>query len=78
MKYQVSYAQDHCTGCLRCRLACSGAYAKQFQPSAAHIAIHTRGIHYAAEFRQECTACGLCADSCLFGALIKYPMESAA
>ncbi|MCU0599340.1 MAG: 4Fe-4S binding protein [Desulfobacterales bacterium] len=77
MKYQVSHSQENCTGCLCCQLACSRIYEKRFQPTAARIWIQLQRVHYTADFSQECIACGLCADACLFGALTKHPMEAA-
>ena len=78
MKYELIYIQENCSGCLCCQLACSRAYAKSFQPSAARIKIETRGSEYRVSFTDDCVECGLCADNCLFGALTKLPREEAA
>ena len=78
MKYDLTYIQENCAGCLCCQLACSRAYAKSFRPSAARIRIDTRGSEYRVSFTDACVACGICADHCLFGALVKVPREAAA
>lgn len=76
MPFDLTYIQENCSGCLRCQLACSRAYARRFQPAAARIRITTAGEAYGASFMEDCTACGLCADSCLFGALLKRKREA--
>ena len=78
MQYELTYVQENCSGCLCCQLACSRAYARSFQPSAAHIRIDTRGSEYQTSFTDDCVKCGFCADNCLFGALVKVPLEAAA
>jgi len=78
MKYEITYVQENCSGCLRCQLACSRAYAKSFQPSAARIKIEALGAEYRVAFTEDCVECGFCADNCLFGALTKIPKEVAA
>ncbi len=75
MKYEITYIQENCSGCLRCQLACSRAYARSFQPSAACIKIESRGAEYRIIFTKDCVECGFCADNCLFGALTKTPKE---
>jgi len=75
MKYDLFYDQKLCSGCLRCQLACSRAYAKCFQPSTARIRVETRGEEYQATFTGDCLACGFCVDDCLFNALTKTPKE---
>ncbi len=78
MKYHFTYDQTQCSGCLRCQLACSRAYVKRFQPSAARIQLDARGGEYQAVFTEACVKCGFCADNCLFGALKKFPEEVSA
>lgn len=78
MKYHIFYNQENCSGCLRCQLACSWAYAKCFQPSVAHIRLDARGESYHVSFSDECLACGACVDNCLFNALTKRPKEGEA
>ena len=73
MKYDVTYAQRLCSGCLRCQLACSRAWVRGFQPSAARLQIESLNAEYRAVFGEDCAHCGLCADDCLFGALTKQP-----
>ncbi len=76
MKYHLFYDQKHCSGCLRCQLACSWTYEKSFQPSASRIKVEARGEEYRVVFTRDCTACGLCVDNCLFGALTKTRQEA--
>lgn len=70
-KYRILTDDAKCTGCLRCQLACSQAYQKSFNPSAARIRVDFLGVDCAIRFTEECIACGLCADNCLYGALEK-------
>jgi len=70
-KYRILTDDAKCTGCLRCQLACSQAYQKSFNPSAARIRIDFLGADCAIRFTEDCVACGLCADNCLYGALEK-------
>jgi formate hydrogenlyase subunit 6/NADH:ubiquinone oxidoreductase subunit I len=78
MKYRLAYDQKQCSGCLRCQLACSRTYVKQFQPSLSRIQIDAQGEKYRAVFTEDCVKCGFCADNCLFGALVKFPEKEAA
>ncbi len=77
MTYELTYIQERCSGCLRCQLACSWTYVKSFQPSAACLQVDTQGTQYRLVFTQDCVKCGICADSCLFGALVKNPSKEA-
>ena len=63
--------EARCTGCLRCQLACSHAYTKSFNPSAARVRVDFLGVDLTIRFTGECVSCGLCADNCLYGALRK-------
>ncbi|MBU2552640.1 MAG: 4Fe-4S dicluster domain-containing protein [Proteobacteria bacterium] len=60
---------DKCTGCLNCQLICSLVYADSFNPARARIMIggsqDKREIH----FTEECTACKLCIEHCVYGTL---------
>jgi Fe-S-cluster-containing dehydrogenase component len=70
-KYQVLTDDTKCTGCLRCQLACSYAYTRSFNPSAARVNVDFLGVACKVRFTDDCVACGLCADNCLYGALQK-------
>lgn len=70
-KYTIRPDDAKCTGCLRCQLACSQAYRKSFNPSAARIRVEFHGVDCSIRFTDECVQCGLCADNCLYGALEK-------
>jgi Fe-S-cluster-containing dehydrogenase component len=72
-KVQIHTDDASCTGCLRCQLACSHAYTKTFNPSAARIHVEFLGADLALRFTDDCVACGLCADNCFYGALEKFP-----
>ncbi len=71
MAYEMTYSQDRCSGCLRCRMACSRAYAGCIRPSVARIDIDFETSDYRALFTKDCNACGICAQACLFGALAR-------
>ncbi|MCD6584666.1 MAG: 4Fe-4S binding protein [Desulfobacteraceae bacterium] len=71
MKYIMTYDQKQCSGCRQCQLACSRKFDKQFQPSRSRIRLQTQGDEFYAVFTDDCVKCGICADSCLFGALTK-------
>jgi len=70
-KYQIRTDDAKCSGCLRCQLACSDAYTKSFNPSAARIHVDFVGVDLAIRFTDDCVGCGLCADNCFYGALQK-------
>ncbi len=76
-KYRIVTDDARCTGCLRCQLACSYAYTKSFNPSAARVCIELVGVDCAVRFTEDCVACGLCADNCFYGALEKTPQGEA-
>lgn len=70
-KHLIRTDDAKCTGCLRCQLACSYAYTKSFNPSAARVRVDFLGVDCAIRFTEDCVACGSCADNCLYGALQK-------
>ena len=74
-RYRVDTSPDNCTGCLRCALACSDLHTGAFNPSAARIRVVIRGASCEISFTETCTSCGICADSCLYGALVKKAQE---
>jgi len=60
-----------CTGCLNCQLICSISYEDTFNPERAHLIIdRARGKTLSIQFKDECTVCGLCAEHCMYGALV--------
>lgn len=71
MEYTLNYDQSKCSGCLQCQLTCSFTFFSVFRFSAAHVQINSHQTEYSVFFTENCTHCGLCADSCLFGALTK-------
>jgi len=74
-KYDITVAADNCTGCLRCELACSDAYAKTFSTASARIRVVMTGPDCEISFTDECVECGICADNCLYDTLSKERKE---
>jgi Fe-S-cluster-containing hydrogenase component 2 len=70
-KLLIEVIPEHCTGCLRCQLACSEKYTKTFNPSAARIQVVFKGPDCGISFTPECTRCGICVDQCFYDALVK-------
>nr|MDO8081897.1 4Fe-4S dicluster domain-containing protein [Candidatus Freyarchaeota archaeon] len=66
---KISVESKKCAGCLMCALRCSLRYTGAFNPLEARIRINkTNGNEIS--FTEECTKCGLCAEYCIYGALI--------
>ncbi|MGQ9721419.1 MAG: 4Fe-4S binding protein [Candidatus Jordarchaeum sp.] len=60
---------EKCMGCLMCALRCSLRYSGVFNPLKARIRI--KGLNgNEIRFTEECNNCGLCADYCIYGALV--------
>lgn len=60
-----------CTGCLNCQLICSITYANEFNPNMAYVNINReKGQTTSIKFKDDCIICGLCAEHCIYGALI--------
>ena len=70
-KFLIEVIPEHCTGCLRCQLACSEQYTKTFNPSAARIQVVLKGPDCEISFTPECAGCGICVDQCFYDALVK-------
>lgn len=70
-KFDIRTIPDNCTGCLRCELACSDLHTKRFALSEARIRIELDREQCTISFSRECRRCGICADHCLYGALLK-------
>ncbi len=75
-KYVIHAVEEKCAGCLRCELACSDAFTREFNPTAAYIQVTMTGADCAIRFTEDCNQCGLCADQCLYGALSKTRTEA--
>ncbi len=73
MKRQVVISPDHCTGCLRCALACSYFTTKEreFNLSKARIKVLPGWQQRDPEVSLdgECNHCGICVEYCEFGVL---------
>lgn len=76
-KYELETSAEKCTGCLRCRLACSELYTKAFNPSQSRIRVALSGTGCAISFAEDCEGCGVCADHCFYGAIEKIRKEAA-
>ena len=60
-----------CTGCLNCQLICSISYEDTFNPESAQLIIERMGGKtLSIQFKEECTVCGLCAEHCMYSALV--------
>ena len=70
---EISIAAEHCSGCLRCALACSFFTSLEgaFNPSQSKIQV-TPGPEdgqFEVKLTEDCTHCGICVDYCEFGVL---------
>jgi Fe-S-cluster-containing hydrogenase component 2 len=70
-KYRIEVNPERCTSCLRCQLACSERHTGAFNPSAARIRVVLENADCSISFTPECTGCGICAEQCLYDALVK-------
>lgn len=70
-EFEIRTVPENCSGCLRCQLACSDLYAKRFTLSQSRIHVDLDRARCRIRFTPECKKCGICADHCLYGALIK-------
>ncbi len=74
-KYKIESNSDICTGCLRCELGCADLNTGVFNQNSANIMVIETGVDCQITFRETCKHCGICADSCFYGALQKNRME---
>lgn len=70
-RYQIQINPDLCAGCMRCLLACSRLYEGRFSLSAARLRVNLSATEGAVVFLDTCVQCGVCADECFYGALVK-------
>ena len=75
-KYKIQVATENCTGCLRCQLACSELYTRDFNPHMACIQVVLSGTECIITFTEKCRECGVCADTCFYDALRKEEKEA--
>lgn len=73
MSYSITIKPDNCSGCMRCQLACAELYTGLFSLEKARIRVDLDADTCSITFEDDCTRCGVCADHCLYGALIKVP-----
>ncbi|HEX59559.1 MAG TPA: hypothetical protein ENF26_05380 [Methanomicrobia archaeon] len=70
---EVIVRPENCVGCRICQLRCSLAHAGIFAPTKARIVVQRdfRRHGFSISFKDDCVRCGLCADFCVYGALLK-------
>jgi ferredoxin len=66
---EIMVHPEKCTACYLCQLICSFSKLEVFNPSEAHIRIEFVGDDPKISFRDGCDKCGMCAVSCVYGAL---------
>ena len=71
----INSVTENCTGCLRCALACSELYTGSVNPVKAYIRVERAPDVYTIRFEPDCNECGICVDSCFYGALEKGRRE---
>jgi ferredoxin len=70
-RFEIRVVPENCTGCLRCSLACSELQTGRFTLADGLIRIGLDDFPYTIVFMESCTRCGVCADHCLYGAIVK-------
>lgn len=62
---------ENCVRCYRCELECSFSKTRVFNPEEAFIKIDWDWLNDEPRisFTDDCDGCGLCAKSCIYGAL---------
>jgi len=70
-KAAISINPAACTLCRNCQLICSLTNAGVFNPSAANLRIEGYEDCITIDFLDACKGCGLCAEFCMYGALLK-------
>ncbi|MDT3701253.1 MAG: hypothetical protein RO469_17780 [Thermincola sp.] len=72
MSWKINVFPEHCTGCRACQMICSYTYENGFQPLKAYITVEEKdSAHFKITFDSRCKNCGLCANYCAIGALVK-------
>jgi ferredoxin len=56
-------------------LSCAQSHAGRFSLKDSRILVKVSPAGCTITFHDECTGCGLCAESCLYGALVKVRRE---
>ncbi|MEW6078721.1 MAG: hypothetical protein AB1724_12970 [Thermodesulfobacteriota bacterium] len=69
--WPIQINPDLCAGCLRCLLACSRLYDGRFSLAAAGLKVTLSGTGCTVVFLNTCVQCGVCADNCFYGALVR-------
>ena len=69
--FHIITDSENCVGCRLCQMRCSFRFAKRFSFSDARIDIewNEEQCRYDINFNEGCDNCGLCAGSCVYGAL---------
>ena len=71
-KAKIKVSEEKCSSCGTCQLWCSFTFDKSFNPLKAYIKQKfVPGQGFKIAFTDDCTLCGICADHCVYGALIR-------
>jgi ferredoxin len=72
----IKVLPDKCRGCLLCELRCAFRFEKQFLLNSSRIKVRRcRDLTYEIKFGSGCDRCGICARSCMYGALIQESIK---
>jgi len=73
MAIPMVIAQENCSGCLSCALACSffNTPERVFNPARAYVRIERREgqNRFVVSYLDECLECGVCVERCNYGVL---------
>ena len=71
-RFEIHTAQEKCSGCKTCQLWCAFTWTDSINPIRSNIRQEfVPGKGFRIFFLEGCKRCGICADHCEFGALIK-------
>lgn len=73
--FDIHVLPEHCTGCFRCVLSCAQSRTGRFSLTDSRILVEVSPAGCTITFHDECTGCGLCSESCLYGALVNVRRE---
>ena len=70
-RFNIITHSDHCVGCRLCQMRCSFRFTKcySFSESRIGVAWNEDQPGFKIAFSELCDSCGLCARSCVYGAL---------
>jgi formate hydrogenlyase subunit 6/NADH:ubiquinone oxidoreductase subunit I len=71
-KAKIKVDETKCSGCSTCQLWCSFTFDKSFNPLKSYVKqTFVPGEGFKINFTEDCTSCGICADHCIYGALVR-------